>query len=195
MPERGDFARAEIYQIDPDKCTECVGHFDEPQCVQVCPVACIPVTLPASRAVTACGRNYSGRSGRAPRADPRRPFRPPPTGRASASPFNRAASCRAVSDDPDLWGGAPAVKKLRACRRGPAAGRPCRHRPACRPRPERGASPCSGNLAIPAAIVTRPVAAWLSWWPPGAGIPGLRRGRTELSARAGFSGQVVLLQR
>ena len=32
-----------IYEIDPDKCTECVGHFDEPQCVQVCPVACIPV--------------------------------------------------------------------------------------------------------------------------------------------------------
>lgn len=31
-----------IYQIDPKKCTECVGHFDEPQCVQVCPVACIP---------------------------------------------------------------------------------------------------------------------------------------------------------
>jgi ferredoxin len=33
----------EIYVIDPAKCTECVGHFDEPQCVQVCPVACIPV--------------------------------------------------------------------------------------------------------------------------------------------------------
>lgn len=32
-----------IYVIDPDKCTECVGHFDEPQCVQVCPVECIPV--------------------------------------------------------------------------------------------------------------------------------------------------------
>ena len=32
-----------IYQIDPARCTECVGHFDEPQCVQVCPVACIPV--------------------------------------------------------------------------------------------------------------------------------------------------------
>jgi len=30
------------YQIDPGKCTECVGHFDEPQCVQVCPVDCIP---------------------------------------------------------------------------------------------------------------------------------------------------------
>ena len=33
----------EIYEIDPGRCTECVGHFDEPQCVQVCPVACIPV--------------------------------------------------------------------------------------------------------------------------------------------------------
>jgi Fe-S-cluster-containing dehydrogenase component len=33
----------EIYQIDPGRCTECVGHFDEPQCVQLCPVACIPV--------------------------------------------------------------------------------------------------------------------------------------------------------
>ena len=32
-----------IYQIDPAKCTECVGHHDEPQCVQVCPVACIPI--------------------------------------------------------------------------------------------------------------------------------------------------------
>jgi ferredoxin len=32
----------EIYVIDPERCTECVGHFDEPQCVQVCPVACIP---------------------------------------------------------------------------------------------------------------------------------------------------------
>ena len=32
-----------IYQIDPDKCTECVGHFNEPQCQQVCPVACIPL--------------------------------------------------------------------------------------------------------------------------------------------------------
>jgi ferredoxin len=32
----------EIYEIDPDRCTECVGHFDEPQCVEVCPVDCIP---------------------------------------------------------------------------------------------------------------------------------------------------------
>jgi ferredoxin len=34
---------AEYYVIDPGRCTECVGHFDEPQCVQVCPVECIPI--------------------------------------------------------------------------------------------------------------------------------------------------------
>jgi ferredoxin len=33
----------EYYQIDPHQCTECVGHFNEPQCVALCPVACIPV--------------------------------------------------------------------------------------------------------------------------------------------------------
>jgi len=38
----------EIYRIDPDRCTECVGHFAEPQCVQVCPVSCIPIN-PAHR--------------------------------------------------------------------------------------------------------------------------------------------------
>jgi ferredoxin len=42
-PNQAIFLGQEIYQIDPDRCTECVGHFDEPQCVQVCPVACIPV--------------------------------------------------------------------------------------------------------------------------------------------------------
>ena len=33
----------EIYQIDPDKCTECVGHYNQPQCQEVCPVDCIPL--------------------------------------------------------------------------------------------------------------------------------------------------------
>ncbi|GAA5099762.1 MULTISPECIES: YfhL family 4Fe-4S dicluster ferredoxin [Wohlfahrtiimonas] len=31
----------EIYVIDPNLCTECVGHFDTPQCMEVCPVECI----------------------------------------------------------------------------------------------------------------------------------------------------------
>lgn len=30
----------EIYIIDISKCTECVGHFDESQCAEVCPVDC-----------------------------------------------------------------------------------------------------------------------------------------------------------
>lgn len=33
----------EIYEIDPQRCTECVGHFDVPQCREVCPVDCIPL--------------------------------------------------------------------------------------------------------------------------------------------------------
>ncbi len=32
----------EIYEIDPDLCTECVGHFNTPQCQEVCPINCIP---------------------------------------------------------------------------------------------------------------------------------------------------------
>ena len=30
-----------IYEINPNLCTECVGHFDKPQCMEVCPVDCI----------------------------------------------------------------------------------------------------------------------------------------------------------
>ena len=33
----------EIYFISPDKCTECMGFHEEPQCAAVCPVdCCIP---------------------------------------------------------------------------------------------------------------------------------------------------------
>ena len=35
----------EIYEINASRCTECVGHYDLPQCVEVCPVNCI-VTNP-----------------------------------------------------------------------------------------------------------------------------------------------------
>ena len=35
----------EYYIIDPNRCTECVGHFDEPQCAQICPVECIPINF------------------------------------------------------------------------------------------------------------------------------------------------------
>ena len=42
-PNQAIEAGEELYEIDPDKCTECVGHFDEQQCVAVCPTdACVP---------------------------------------------------------------------------------------------------------------------------------------------------------
>jgi len=31
----------EIYVINPSLCTECVGHYETSQCVEVCPVDCI----------------------------------------------------------------------------------------------------------------------------------------------------------
>ena len=34
-----------FYEIDSEKCTECVGYYQQPQCLQVCPVNCI-VTHP-----------------------------------------------------------------------------------------------------------------------------------------------------
>ena len=30
-----------VYVVDAEKCTECAGFYDEPQCVSVCPVECI----------------------------------------------------------------------------------------------------------------------------------------------------------
>lgn len=42
-PNQAIYQGAEIYEIDPERCTECVGHFDKPQCQQVCPVECIPL--------------------------------------------------------------------------------------------------------------------------------------------------------
>ena len=42
-PNSAIYQGEEIYEIDPDLCTECIGHFDQPQCVQVCPVDCIPI--------------------------------------------------------------------------------------------------------------------------------------------------------
>lgn len=42
-PNEAIYMGKDIYEIDPDKCTECVGHYDVPQCRQVCPVDCIPM--------------------------------------------------------------------------------------------------------------------------------------------------------
>jgi ferredoxin len=42
-PNSAISAGDDLYVIDADKCTECVGHFEESQCVDVCPVDCIIV--------------------------------------------------------------------------------------------------------------------------------------------------------
>ena len=50
----------EIYVIDSSKCTECVGHFDTPQCVEVCPVDCIPVNPDLVESKEALVQKYRG---------------------------------------------------------------------------------------------------------------------------------------
>ncbi|MBA3661589.1 MAG: YfhL family 4Fe-4S dicluster ferredoxin [Gammaproteobacteria bacterium] len=40
-PNTAIYQGESIFEIRPNQCTECVGHFAEPQCVAVCPVACI----------------------------------------------------------------------------------------------------------------------------------------------------------
>lgn len=41
-PNEAISAGDDIYVINPELCTECVGHYETPQCVDICPVDCIP---------------------------------------------------------------------------------------------------------------------------------------------------------
>ena len=41
-PNEAIYVGPVIFEIDPQRCTECVGHFDTPQCRDICPVDCIP---------------------------------------------------------------------------------------------------------------------------------------------------------
>jgi len=40
-PNKAIALGASIYEIAAQRCTECIGHYDVPQCVEVCPVECI----------------------------------------------------------------------------------------------------------------------------------------------------------
>lgn len=40
-PNQAIYSGEFYYEIYPERCTECVGHFTEPQCVAICPVSCI----------------------------------------------------------------------------------------------------------------------------------------------------------
>ncbi len=57
-PNKAIFEGIEHYEIEPSRCTECVGHFDHPQCVQVCPVACIPKDLDYTESATELWAKY-----------------------------------------------------------------------------------------------------------------------------------------
>jgi ferredoxin len=40
-PNEAISSGADFCEIDPDRCTECVGHYSTPQCIEICPVECI----------------------------------------------------------------------------------------------------------------------------------------------------------
>jgi ferredoxin len=46
-PNDAIFMGAEIFEINPDKCTECVGYYEEPQCQKVCPITKCIIIDPA----------------------------------------------------------------------------------------------------------------------------------------------------
>jgi len=55
----------EIFEIDAERCTECVGHFDEPQCQLVCPVDCIPLNPECVESHEELLRKYEQLTGKA----------------------------------------------------------------------------------------------------------------------------------
>lgn len=42
-PNEAIFEKGGVFAIKPDLCTECVGHFDDAQCIVACPADCIAV--------------------------------------------------------------------------------------------------------------------------------------------------------
>ena len=55
----------EVYEIDSNKCTECIGHYDDPQCIDVCPIDCItlnPNKIEAELELWAKYRRLTGKS-------------------------------------------------------------------------------------------------------------------------------------
>lgn len=47
-----------IYVIDGEQCTECVGHYEESQCLDVCPIECIIVDLNAIESQAQLQKKY-----------------------------------------------------------------------------------------------------------------------------------------
>src|SRR5690606_35566905 len=82
----------EIYVIDPNLCTQCVGHYDEPQCQQVCPVDCIPLAESNVESNDELTQRHPISTGKAGACPTPRPHRSGP----------RAAACRRCARPPPL---------------------------------------------------------------------------------------------
>ena len=59
----------DYYQINPALCTECIGHFETSQCVEVCPVECIPLDPEHNESQAELLEKYYKLTGDAPRMD------------------------------------------------------------------------------------------------------------------------------
>jgi len=64
-PNLAIFEGEEIFEIDPNLCTECVGHFDVPQCQMVCPVDCIPLNPDRMESKEMLQKKYEKLTGKA----------------------------------------------------------------------------------------------------------------------------------
>ena len=53
-----------IYEIDGDRCTECVGHFHKEQCVVICPIDCILVDPERPETRSELQEKYTALTGR-----------------------------------------------------------------------------------------------------------------------------------
>lgn len=63
-PNDAIYQGEEIYEINPDLCTECVGHFETSQCVEVCPVECIPLNPDRVESQQELQRKYEALTGK-----------------------------------------------------------------------------------------------------------------------------------
>ena len=52
-----------IYEIEADKCTECVGHFEQEQCIVICPVDCIFIDQDHSEKLPELASKYTRLTG------------------------------------------------------------------------------------------------------------------------------------
>ena len=110
-PNTAITAGESIYVIDPEKCTECVGAYDTPRCVEVCPVdGCIVTDPEHAESKEELETKYAGCTD-APSAMPQS------SGHCEGSEPQHARSSRAC-EGPVRPSGEPSREPRRAAARG-----------------------------------------------------------------------------